>query len=89
MRILNHALQLQNQSLIEFTDQSTLLYYRVNVSDVEASISMQLVPTNQSTQYLVFLRYQDYPVVNGSKDGWDYMQNLPLSMQGFFRLFGA
>lgn len=55
-----------------------LFYHRSSLEAKDSSIHVQFRPHNNSVQYLVFLRFDDFPNITLGK--WDAMQLVPSSM---------
>ena len=62
-------------------DDSSLFYYTFNVSANDTSISVEIQPEDDTAQFLVLLRYATFPQLNGTDKGWDYLQNVPISIR--------
>src|SRR6218665_149953 len=70
----------------EKDDDASLFYYKFNVSAKGASLHVRIIPERTGVQFLVFARHNSFPKLNGTKRGWDFMQNLPESMENISEL---
>lgn len=59
---------------------ASLFYYKFNVTTKGASLHVLINPEVLGVQFLVFARFKQFPKLNGTERGWDFMQNLPMSM---------